>query len=77
MKESKEVNLDHAESLVKQQTDLQNLTNEFEKLREKNKLTTDEMLRYRDIQSEMKFAESAEQMKALTDEQEKLLKNPV
>ncbi|MEK4199103.1 phage tail tape measure protein [Cytobacillus sp. FSL K6-0265] len=74
MKESKEVNLDHAESLVKQQTDLQNLTNEFEKLREKNKLTTDEMLRYRDIQSEMKFAESAEQMKALTDEQEKLLK---
>ncbi|MGG0889947.1 phage tail tape measure protein [Cytobacillus horneckiae] len=73
VKKSREVNLDHAESLIDQQQKLENLSSEYDALREKNKLSNDELLRYRDIQSEMKFAESAEQMKSLTDEQSRLI----
>lgn len=45
----------------------------FEELQVKNKLSTDEVLRYMDIMNELKDAESEEAIKALTEEQEKLL----
>lgn len=44
----------------------------FEQLKLKNKLSTDEMLRFMDISSELKNAKSEEAIKTLTDEQQKL-----
>ncbi len=46
----------------------------FEELQNKNRLSTDEMLRYMDIMTELKNAKSEEAIKALTDEQGELLK---
>lgn len=45
----------------------------FDELQKKNKLTTDEVLRYMDIMDELKDAESEEAIKKLTEEQTKLL----
>lgn len=50
------------------------LIQQFEKLKDKNKLSTDEMLRYMDIMTELKDAKNEETIKKLTEEQEKLLK---
>lgn len=71
-KKAKEVNLEHAESLIKQQQALEGLTTRFQELSDKNKLSTDELMRFRDIQSELKFAKSAEEIAKLKDEQAKL-----
>ncbi|WP_330948900.1 phage tail tape measure protein [Virgibacillus sp. MG-45] len=46
----------------------------YEKLRNKNELTKDEMLRYMDVLAELKEAKSDEAIKNLTTEQEDLLK---
>lgn len=70
---AKEVNLEHAESLIEQQQNLEDLSDKYENLRGKSRLSNDEILRYRDIQSELKFAKTAEEVKALTNEQNKLL----
>ncbi|WP_017470615.1 phage tail tape measure protein [Amphibacillus jilinensis] len=45
----------------------------YERLQEKNKLTTDEMLRYMDIMDELKEADSDKAIAALVKEQEDLL----
>ncbi|AJD91531.1 hypothetical protein JMA_22140 [Jeotgalibacillus malaysiensis] len=50
-----------------------NLISEYEELESKNKLTTDEMLRYMDLLYEMKEAKSESALEALKEEQEKLL----
>ena len=69
---AKEVNLEYAESLITQQQELEGLSEKYNGLREKNKLSNDELLRYLDIQDELKFATTADEIKALTDEQAKL-----
>lgn len=46
----------------------------FEQLQKKNKLSTDEVLRYMDVMTELKGAKSEEAIKALTKEQGELLK---
>lgn len=73
IEKSKEVNLEHAESLVEQQKELNGLSEKFNALREKNQLSNDEMLRYLDIQDKLKFATTADEIKILTDEQANLL----
>lgn len=71
---AKEVNLEHAESLIAQKQELDGLATEYEKLGEKNKLSNDELMRFRDIQSELELAKSTEELKRLKDEQSKLVK---
>jgi hypothetical protein len=66
--ESKKANLDHAQSLVEQQKSLKDLSDQYNVLHDKNKLSNDELLRFRDIQTELKTAKSAEEIKALSDE---------
>ncbi|WP_337970018.1 phage tail tape measure protein [Virgibacillus salexigens] len=46
----------------------------FDELQNKNKLSTDEVLRYMDVMSELKGAKNEDTIKALTEEQEELLK---
>lgn len=72
IEKAKEVNLEHAESLVKQQGEVETLSERFKELQDKNKLSNDELLRLRDIQDELKFATTAEEVKLLKDEQDKL-----
>lgn len=45
----------------------------FDELQNKNKLSTDEVLRYMDIMTELKNAKNEDTIKALTDEQQNLL----
>ncbi|WP_026908957.1 phage tail tape measure protein [Paucisalibacillus globulus] len=52
---------------------LDELISQYETLQNKNMLSTDEILRYMDIMDELKSAKSEEAIKALKDEQEKLL----
>lgn len=52
---------------------IDSLIESFGKLQDKNKLTTEEMLKYMDIMSELEKAETEEAIKKLTDEQAKLL----
>lgn len=61
--ESRKAELDATDALI----------SAFELLQQKNKLTTDEMLRYMDISSELKNAKTEEAIQALTEEQAKLL----
>lgn len=70
--ESTNVNLDHTKSLIDQQQSLETLTGKYEELRDKNNLSNYELLRFRDIQSELKTAKSADEIKKLKDEAEKL-----
>lgn len=70
--DAKEVNLEHAESLIEQQQSLEGLTSKYETLREKNKLTNDELLIFKNIQSDLKTATTADEIKKLTDEANRL-----
>ena len=72
VEKSKEVNLEHAETLAEQSSNLSDLTGKYEALRDKNKLSTDELLRFRDINSELNLATSADEIAKLRDEQAKL-----
>ena len=49
------------------------LISSFEKLQEKNRLSTDEVLRYMDVMTELKDAKTEEGIQKLTEEQQKLL----
>lgn len=49
------------------------LISQYEKLQKKNQLSTDEVLRYMDIVDELKNTKGEDAIKALTDEQAKLL----
>lgn len=68
-----EVNYDLINSVNEEITAMENLSSSFEDLHNKNKLTTDETLRYMDIMDELKKAKSEETIAALTTEQERLL----
>ena len=72
VKKSQEVNLEHAESLIEQKNSLQDLSGQYETLRDKNQLSNDELLRFRDITAEMQLASSADEIAKLKDEQQKL-----
>jgi phage-related minor tail protein len=72
VEESKTVNLDHASSLADQSAKLSDLTGKYNALREKNQLSNDELLRFRDINSELNLATSADEIARLKDEQAKL-----
>ena len=72
VEESKKVNLDHASSLVEQSAKLSDLTGKYDALREKNQLSNNELLRFRDINSELNLATSADEIARLKDEQAKL-----
>ncbi|QNG60393.1 phage tail tape measure protein [Bacillus sp. PAMC26568] len=72
MDESKEVNLEYASSLLDQSLSLEDLTSKYEALREKNSLSNNELLRFRDIQGELKTSSSADEITRLKDEAEKL-----
>ncbi|WP_426892826.1 phage tail tape measure protein [Sutcliffiella horikoshii] len=68
-----EVNYKLINSVNEEITAMDNLSSSFEDLHNKNKLTTDETLRYMDIMDELKKAKSEETISALTKEQERLL----
>lgn len=51
----------------------EDLVSSFERLQDKNRLTTDEMLRYMDVMTELKDAKTEEGIQKLREEQEKLL----
>lgn len=70
--EAKKVNLEHVESLIDQKNSLEGLSSKYDDLRDKNRLSNDELLRFRDIQSELDLASSAEEIKKLKDEAEGL-----
>lgn len=70
--ESVESTLKSIESREKEIDSLDGLIASFETLRGKNKLTSDEVLRYMDIMSELKDAKTEEGIKKLTDEQTRL-----
>lgn len=72
VEKAKEVNLEHAESLVNQKQELESLIAQYEELSEKNKLSNAELMRFRDIQSELELATSAQEIKRLNEEQAKL-----
>lgn len=72
VEKSKEVNLEHAESLVKQQQSLETLTTRYDELRNKNKLSNDELLLFLDIQDDMKTAGSAQEVEKLAKQAEHL-----
>lgn len=71
---AKEVNLEHVKSLIDQQKSLDDLSTRYLDLKDKNKLSNDELLRFKDIQSELQTVKSAEEIKKLKDEAEKLKK---
>lgn len=70
--ESKQVNLDHAKSMIEQKNQMQELSTQYQTLRDKNKLSNDELLRYRDLQAELKTAKSDQEVKTLTGAMELL-----
>jgi TP901 family phage tail tape measure protein len=71
-KEANTVSLDHFNSLNKQQQGLENVTNAFDQLQAKNKLSNDEMLRYVDLQAELNNTTDPERIKTLSGAMELL-----
>ena len=64
--EAKVVNLEHAESLISQQTELSGLTEKYNELADKNRLTNDELLKYRDLQSKIQMETDPSKIENLT-----------
>ncbi|MEC0282435.1 phage tail tape measure protein [Terribacillus saccharophilus] len=75
MEAGKEVNLEHAQSLLDQQQSFEGLIVKYDELRTQNQLTNEQLLRFRDIQSELKTASSADEIARLKDEAAKLQEN--
>ncbi len=73
-KESTSRALESIESRKKEIESMDELIASFEALKDKNKLTTKEMLRYMDVMTKLKDAKTEEAIKKLTKEQEELLK---
>lgn len=73
-KENLEETLKSIEARKEEINSMDELIRQFEELKNKNKLSTDEMLRYMDIMTELKDAKNEETIKKLTDEQQELLK---
>lgn len=73
-KESNEVNIEALETKQKEIDKNDKLIESYEGLREKNKLSNEQMLRYLDIEAELQSTNAPERVAALKDEQAKLLK---
>jgi TP901 family phage tail tape measure protein len=74
MRRANEVSLDSANAMTKQADQLDKNIERYEALRDKSKLTTDELARFVDINSEIRETADPETIKRLKDEQEKLRK---
>ncbi|MUV39480.1 Protein ORF73 [Lentibacillus sp. JNUCC-1] len=68
-----DVNYDVISSVKDEIEAIDDLTGRFDELQNKNRLSTDEMMRYMDVLTELESAQAADKIKALTEEQEKLL----
>lgn len=66
--EYKEVNMDTYKSLGEQARSLEDTANQYDKMRSKVNLSTEELLRYRDIQTEIKRVEDPATKQALQKE---------
>lgn len=66
---AEEVNLDHADSLAKQQKSLDEMIDQYDDLREKSKLSTDEFGRFIDIQKILQTETDPKKIEALKNEQ--------
>jgi TP901 family phage tail tape measure protein len=73
MKEKKKVSFDAVEAQQKEIKSNEDLIQKYDQLRVKNQLSNDEMLRFLDIQSEIKRTVDPDKIKSLKDEQAKLL----
>ncbi|AJG91984.1 phage tail tape measure protein [Bacillus tropicus] len=71
-REYKEVSLDTYKSLGEQADSMNNLANRYDELKGKIKLSTDELLRYKDLQNEIAKAEDGASKDAMIAEYEKL-----
>ncbi|MFC0525774.1 phage tail tape measure protein [Pontibacillus salicampi] len=67
-----EVSLDTANSMMKEYEDTGKMISQFDQLRNKSKLSSNEFARYIDLQAELKTASSAEAVKAIKDEMNRL-----
>lgn len=72
--EYKDVNLDTYQSLGEQARTLEDVSTQYERMRGKVNLTSGELLRYRDLQEEIKRVENPETKKALQAELDGLTK---
>jgi phage-related minor tail protein len=68
VEKSKEVNLENAKSMIEQQQTFEGMIGKYEELRNQNQLTNEQLLRFRDIQAELKTASSADEIARLKDE---------
>ncbi|WP_103629776.1 phage tail tape measure protein, partial [Bacillus thuringiensis] len=66
--EYKEVNLDAYQSLGEQSRSLEDVANQYDKLRSKVGFSSEELLRYRDLQTEIQRVEDPETKKRLQEE---------
>ncbi|HDR6822622.1 TPA: phage tail tape measure protein, partial [Bacillus thuringiensis] len=71
-REYKEVSLDTYKSLGQQADTMNNLANRYDELKGKIKLSTDELLRYKDLQNEIAKAEEGDSKQKMIDEYEQL-----
>jgi len=72
-KRHNEINYDKIEAMEKEVKSTEKLADRFDQLDAKNQLANDEMLRYMDIQSDLEQTTAPDKVKALKDEQAKLL----
>lgn len=72
-KEANDINIEALEVKQAEIKSNDELIKSYDDLQSKNRLTTDEMLRYLDIQAELEATNAPEAVKALKDEQGKLL----
>jgi TP901 family phage tail tape measure protein len=68
MNKSTEVTMEHYNELSKQQKEMQKTIDTFEGLRGKTKLTTDELLKYRDMQAEVQNTTDPTKIKELQEQ---------
>lgn len=71
-REYKEVSLDAYKSLGDQADAMNNLANRYDELKGKIKLSTDELLRYKDLQNEIAKAEEGDSKQKMIEEYEQL-----
>ncbi|QWI19388.1 phage tail tape measure protein [Bacillus wiedmannii] len=71
-REYKEVSLDTYKSLGEQAQSMTDLANRYEELKGKIKLSTDELLRYKDLQNEIAKAEEGDSKQKMIEEYEQL-----
>lgn len=72
IREYKEVSLDMYKSLGEQAQSMTDLANRYDELKSKIKLSTDELLRYKDLQNEIAKAEEGDSKQKMIEEYEQL-----